>query len=305
MDNETVSYDERIDQWLPSSTYPWPARSTVDYQSYYPTRMKGVTISPDVITYTDIDVAEYQKDVMYSDKSVGYTDNIDVPGGIVPSTNTGVPIFFRHALAKVKVQVELTYNHKEEYDGTVTDWVVEIGRVELTGLKKKGNCRLTLSDASATGLVTWTKPVNEKGYSVWTDDGSLTSVSGDMTGKELIPECPTTAIDEFFVLPQMLSKDVQQITLDISIKTIRNGKPFLSEDLKVHADLYDGGLPAWQMNQSVTYKLKISPTRSNGSGGNPDDPVDPMNPDLTDAIIHFDPAVDSWESVGFEATLNL
>ena len=305
MDNETVSYVELIDEWKPSGTYYWPDRSTVDFQCYYPAGMSGITIARDIIDYKDIDVEARQEDLMYSDKSVGFTDNMDVPNGIVPSKNTGVPIIFRHALAKVKVQVELAYNHKEEYDGTVTDWEVSVGKVQLLGLKHRGSCHLSLSDGSATGLVPWTRPVNEKGFNVWTDDGSVTSISGDLTGQKLLPEGPLTPIDEFFVLPQMLEMGAQQVKIDLDILTIRNGSPFLHENFTATANLRIDKFQAWQMNQSITYKLKIAPTQSSGAGPNPDDPVDPENPDMSGAVITFDPAVDGWDSIGFEAVINL
>ena len=88
----------------------------------------------------------------------------------------------------------------------------------------------------------------------------------------------------------------------------RNGAAFLNETFTKSADLYLASLPAWQMNQVITYKITVAPTASDGNGGNgpdPGNPVDPNDPDLSDAIITFDPAVNGWDNIGVMATINI
>ena len=50
----------------------------------------------------------------------------------------------------------------------------------------------------------------------------------------------------------------------------------------------------------------MTPTASDGNGGNGGGGnVDPNDPDLSDAIITFDPAVNGWDNVGVETTINI
>ena len=173
MDNELVSY--QADQlWKTNTTYYWPPTQTVDFFCFYPSQMSGISADKTRIRYSAYDVeAHYgasseQQDVMYSDKAAGFADNPDnVPGSA--SGYSGVPVIFRHALAKLSVGVRLAYSHKEESDGTVTDWEITLNSVSLEGVYKQGDCELTLADSPAVGLVSWVKPEG----AVWTPDGSV------------------------------------------------------------------------------------------------------------------------------------
>ena len=306
MDNEEVSFNSGTGKWKPSTTYYWPKNTTVDFLCYYPYNMPGITISENQIVYSGIDVEAGQTDIMYSDKAVGYSDNVDEVSDGLNGYN-GVPTVFRHALAKVKVIVELAYNHKAETDGTVTDWDVNINSLSLSGFYKAGDCTLNLAGTPASGLVAWEKPANADGYYVWTPDGSTTSMAGSFSGA-IVPGNEYNAIAEFFVLPQALAVGQQKINVGMTVQTKRNGADFLNETFTKSADLYLVSLPAWQMNQVITYKISVAPTASNGNGGTPIDPnnpVDPNNPDLTDAVITFDPAVNGWDNVGVVATINI
>ncbi|MCR5325431.1 MAG: fimbrillin family protein [Bacteroidales bacterium] len=306
MDNEEVSFNSSTTKWKPSTTYYWPKNTTVDFQCYYPYNMTGIAISENQIQYTGIDVEAGQTDIMYADKAVGYTDNVDEASDGI-NGYTGVPTVFHHALAKVKVIVELAYNHKQEADGTVTDWAVSINSLSLSGFYKAGDCTLNLAGTPASGLVAWEKPANADGYFVWTPDGATTSKDGSFSGA-VTPGNEYDAIAEFFVLPQALAVGQQKINVGMTVATKRNGVDFLNETFTKSADLYLASLAAWQMNQVITYKITVAPTASNGNGGSPIDPgnpVDPNNPDLTDAIITFDPAVNGWDNVGVVATINI
>jgi hypothetical protein len=306
MDNEEVSFNSSTTKWKPSTTYYWPKNTTVDFQCYYPYNMTGIAISENQIQYTGIDVEAGQTDIMYADKAVGYTDNVDEASDGI-NGYTGVPTVFHHALAKVKVIVELAYNHKQEADGTVTDWAVSINSLSLSGFYKAGDCTLNLAGTPASGLVAWEKPANADGYFVWTPDGATTSKDGSFSGA-VTPGNEYDAIAEFFVLPQALAVGQQKINVGMTVATKRNGADFLNETFTKSADLYLASLAAWQMNQVITYKITVAPTASNGNGGSPIDPgnpVDPNNPDLTDAIITFDPAVNGWDNVGVVATINI
>jgi len=302
MNNEVVAY-QADELWKTSTAYYWPLDRVVDFFCFYPAQMPEISVDKTKITYTALDVETSQLDVMYADKDVAFADHPEsVPGSV--SGYTGVPAIFRHALAKLSVDVVLAYDHKEEADGTVTDWSVSVNSVSLEGLYKKGNCELTLSDSPEIGLVPWVKPQGN----VWTNDGSV------MEAKNLISSPMTltagervNAVPEFFVLPQALAAGQQKITLNVTIKTRRNGTDFLSETFDVSADLFvPGKLEAWQMNHSLTYRLSVNPTRSTGKDpSDPDKPVDPSDPDLKDARITFDPAVGGWDMMSVNAVINL
>ena len=306
MDNKEISYYSSTGLWRPFSTYYWPKNSTVDFICYYPYNMSGIQISKDKIEYTGIDVETSQTDIMYADKAVGYTDNVDEADDTV-NGYTGVPTIFHHALAKVRVIVSLAYNYKKEADGTETEWAVTINGMSINGFYTKGDATFTLASSPATGIVGWEKPANNDGYYVWTPEGTTSGISSSFSGA-ITPGNEYETVGEFFVLPQALAAGQQRVTVNMSVATKRNGAAFLNETFSTSADLYLASLPAWEINNVITYKLVVAPTSSDGNGGNgsdPNNPVDPTDPDLSDAVITFDPAVNGWENVAVVATINI
>ena len=302
MDNEVVSYQED-ELWKTSTPYYWPLDRTVDFFCFYPAKMTELSVDKTKVTYTAFDVEANQIDVMYADKDVAFADHPeDVPGSV--SGYTGVPAIFRHALAKLSIDVALAYNHKEEADGTVTDWSVSVNSARLQGVYKKGGCELTLADTPEIGLVPWVKPQGN----VWTNDGSVIEAKNLLSAPVALTAGESlNVVPEMFVLPQTLAARQQKVTLNVTIKTRRNGADFLSETFDVSADLLVPGiLEAWQMNHSLSYRLSVNPTRSNGSDPtDPSKPVDPSDPNLTNVTIMFDPAVNGWDNVDVDAALNL
>ncbi len=311
MDNATIGYDGSL--WkAQDGTYYWPKNSTVDFISYYPTGLAGITVEKNKITYAGIDVNALQQDIMYADKAAGFSDNVDLVDDSI-NGYTGVPTIFRHALAKVNFKVALTYKHKEEADGTVTDWEVKVNSAHLEGIYFKGGCELNLASTPTVGVIGWNKPTDN----VWTPEGTtVTVIDGSLSG-DIVPGTLYTAVDTLYVMPQLLTANLQKVTLNVTVKTKRNGADFLSETFNISADIRLADIPAWEMNHIYTYILRFAPTSSNGNGGNPITPptdpsdpnypggVDPDDPDLSDAIITFDPAVDGWENVGIVANINL
>ena len=306
MDNEVVSYREEEELWLTAVDYKWPSDKTVDFFCFYPAKMKEISVDKAKVDYKAYDVeANPDTDVLYADKDVAFADYPEkVPGSV--SAYTAVPVLFHHALSKLSIKVALAYNHKEEADGTVTDWSATLNSISLAGVYKKGDCELNLAAEPEIGLVGWTKPEGN----VWTNDGSTMEKKNlAAAAAALVPGEPVEAVPEMFVLPQKLAAGQQKVVLNLTIKTKRNGADFLSETFDISADL---GVPqvleAWQMNHSISYLLSVNPTASNGNGGNPVDPskpVDPNNPDLSDVTIRFAPAVGGWEAVDVSATIKL
>lgn len=306
MDNKEISFYSSTGLWKPASTYYWPKSSTVDFICYYPYNMSGIAISKNKIEYTGIDVEAGQTDIMYADKAVGYSGNVDEADDTV-NGYTGVPTIFHHALAKVRVILSLAYNHKKEADGTVTDWAVSINSMSIEGFYKAGSCTFNLASSPATGIVGWDKPADANGLNVWTPAAGTTSKAGAFSGA-ITPGNEYETVGEFFVLPQALAAGQQKVTVNMTVDTKRNGAPFLSETFSASADLYLASLPAWEINHVITYNLVVAPTSSDGNGGNgsdPNNPVDPNDPNLSDAVITFDPAVNGWDNVGVIATINI
>ncbi len=296
MDNEVVSLRAEDGIWTTATPYFWPLDQTVDFVCFYPAEMTAITVDKAKISYVAYDVeANPTVDVMYADKAAGFSDYPErVPGSA--TGYTGVPAIFRHALSKISVDMSLAYSHKEEADGTVTDWEVTVNSASLSGVHMKGDCELTLADTPTVGLVGWVKPEGN----VWTADQSVLETKNYLEAATALEAGKSvSAVPEMFVLPQTLAAGQQKVDLNITIKTIRNGKLFLSETMDVSADLIvPGKITAWQMNHAIAYRLSVRPTRSSGvDPSDPSKPVDPNDPELKDVRISFDPAVSGWDVV--------
>lgn len=285
MDNEVVSYDATDKVWKPSTTYYWPKNATVDFISFYPAGMNGLTVAPAKLTYTNINVWNEQKDIMYADKAAGFSDN----SGLVSqqlNASGGVPTIFHHALAKIKVKVVLAYSHKEDPDGTVHDWEVTLNSLNLSGIKTTGSAELNLAATPVEGIIEWVKPTDN----VWTP-GSATNTPGNYLA---IPQAMTAlkAIDivpETYVLPQLLATGGQKINLNFSVKTKRNGQDFLNEpNVQISVDLVSATIPAWEMNHSIAYTLNICPAGERE-----------LKP------ITFDPSIEEWVNDAVTTTIDL
>lgn len=305
MNNTTIGFNGT--EWRPvGETYYWPKEATVDFIGYYPAGMSGITVAEDQITYAGIDVNTLQEDIMYTDKAAAFSNNVDLMDDGA-NAYTGVPMIFRHALAKVKFQIELVYNKKTEADGTVTEWEVAVNSVGLSGVYTTGGCTLNLENTPTTGLIAWQKPQDANGYNVWTNNGTIASINGSIsTPTAVTPGNTYDAVDEIYVLPQTLTAGAQKVDINLTIKTKRNGADFLNETLTRSADILVTSLPAWEMNHVYTYVLRLAPLKSDGSDpSNPGGIVDPEDPYLDNEIITFDPAVDGWDNVGVITTINI
>ena len=295
MDNVTVLYDETQEAWIAQGDpYYWPKRTTVDFLAYYPSDFPGLTVAPGKLTFEGVKVGDLQRDLMFSDKAVGYTDSItEVDGGM--DASDGVPIVFHHSTSRVKVIAELAYNHKEEEDGTVTDWEVAVNSVRVDSIYTTGSAVFTLATTPEQGLVGWENPAGN----VWTHDDVVTTINGSFSG-DIVPGTTYTVVDDFYVLPQMLTPGMgQKLTISLTIKTKRNGVDVLREDFSRAVYLHSNALPAWEINHAYTYRLQLGPAASSGNGGSATDP------DLSDAVISFDPAVDGWQGIGVETSIEI
>lgn len=295
IDNQIVSYDATTDVWTTATPFYWPKNQTVDFFSYYPHNATGTvpTVTKTKITYSNVDFSASQLDFMYADKAVAYTDNVDeVTDG--QNAYKGVPTIFRHAACKVKINVALGENEKTEGDGTVTKWEVTLKNVQLSGIYVKGSLTLNLSDASATGVVAWTKPQDTNGFYLWDADNTVTNAADNALYKDtashvLKKNVGQTVINDVYMLPQLLKAGQQKITLTYDVVTYRKApgasdfsKALTQTDVVANADLLidtgtaSSSIMAWQMNQNIVYNITIGPAGKQ---------------------ITFDPAVGDWDNI--------
>ncbi|MBO4557274.1 MAG: fimbrillin family protein [Bacteroidales bacterium] len=294
MNNEQIVYGED-GKWASANTYFWPKTTTVDFFGYYPYGMSGLAVAPQTITYSNIDVEAMQADVMYSDKAAGYGDNPDGRGMGIDGTS-GVPIIFHHALAKVEIAARTDFDTRSEEDGTEHEWQVTVNKVTVSDFYKAGGATFTLRNEPTEGQVGWEKPADEAGNAVWTNDGAKTSISANPAAL-LNHEEPVTILPDFFVLPQAVTEperdeegriipgqNIHKVTVNVTIKTRRNGADFISETYDRSAYLWLETVPAWSINHITRYLLIIRPI--GGGGGTPGSEPVPIT---------FDPAVAAWD----------
>ena len=313
INNETVSYDATVSPaiWKTATTYYWPANQPVDFFSYYPSNLSGLTVGKTQIAFA-YDYAANQQDIMYADKAVGYTGNGDgsaVTDDKTPSESgfSGVPTFFRHAGAKLRFKMVAGTMNTTASDSTKTRWEITVNGVELSGIYTKGTATLNLSDTLALGIVPWTAPVDTNGFKVWTNDGTVCDPTTDTKfSNHQVYALTTTGqaatngdgndivIPEFYVLPQSLVAGQQKVKITFDVKTYIT-PPGLTEFLSTTqtgviatADLVSTDIPAWQMNQSTVYTLVLNPTGS-----------------YVPKPIYWDPAIAPWTVVSGNTNINL
>lgn len=285
MANEKVSYFISDDFWTTEgATYYWPKWGSLDFICYSPYSTTGVpAVDEGTITYGSWDVeAHPDVDLMYSDKATGLTDNLTT------YYYSGVPVLFRHALAKVAFTMRLAYAEMAPDTGDKTKWEVIVNSVELKNIRTKGSLGLTLENGA------WVLPENR----VWTPDNSKSDVSFDCSALQVFKSTdPQSLSESMFVLPQRLDQG-QKIALNLTIKTWRdigNGypeEPFIQEtSIELNATLSSSTIIAWSMNQSITYNLILTPSQST-------DGVKPVE-------ITFDPAEADWETIELNTQINL
>ena len=210
MNNVEIKYDATNTRWAPATAYYWPKNQTVDFFSYYPYDVLGAVpqVTANAITYNEVDFTANQVDIMYADKAVKFFDNADDVADGTSVSLVGVPTYFRHAGAKVTINVILSYDFKAE-NGDTTKWNVTMKEAYLDSVYTKGSVTLTLSDQTATGLVPWTKPLNADDQAVWTPKAnsynSLTSELYKISQNYLLKTNEgVTVVNDVYMLPQAL-----------------------------------------------------------------------------------------------------
>lgn len=284
MTNQKVAYDSAEHIWSPlGTTYYWPAGGSLDFICYSPWSDTPPAVGEDGITFSAWNVASNPYvDLMYSDKSTGLSKNAST------YYYNGVPVLFRHALARVSFAIKLAYAEATPSTGDKTKWEVTVDALTLKNLRTSGDLSLTLDSGE------WKKPDS----GVWTSDGAKTDVSLDCSALTTFTDtAPQIVCEPFLVLPQSLDQG-QKVELKLTIKTWRDigsgypVEPFITEaNVAVDASLGSISLTKWGINQSIKYNLVLTPT----SGVSTDAPAE----------ITFDPAVSEWENITSEANINI
>ena len=295
IDNDKVAFDEAHGIWTTvNNTYYWPKNESLDFFSYYPYDMEGITVARNQVTY-NLDFYSNNADFMYADKAVGFTDNADEVTNGTQNAYEGVPTIFRHAGSKIRVMVVQGENEKvEAATGTRTKWEIKLKRVTLADVYSKGTCTLNLADTPTTGIVGWVKPTGN----VWTPDENVKRTYESTCNQVLTVGTGFEVIPYKFVLPQALTTNQQKIYLNMEIKTWRAAagqeyptEPTLTQsDVTVSADLLirdNNGIAvvdAWKMNQAITYTITLGPAGKQ---------------------ITFDPAIINWENKDYATNIEL
>lgn len=286
MVNEKVMYFSQSNIWTTASaTYYWPKWGSLDFICYSPYSDTGVpVVEENAISYDAWDVsANPDIDLMYADKATGLTDNV------YTYYSHGIPVLFRHALAKVAFTMRLAYSEMTPETGDKTKWEVTLNSITLKDIRTKGSLGLTLENGA------WVLPTDR----VWENDGtSRTDIDFDCSGLAVFKDTELQTLSESrLVLPQTLNQG-QKIVMNFTIKTWRdtgNGypaEPFIQEtSVEMNASLSTATMPAWRMNQSIKYNLILAPSLTA-------DGVKPVE-------ITFDPAEADWETIELNTQINL
>ena len=270
MVDETVSYTGS--EWKPSLTYYWPKSGSIDFISYSPKAISEfVTVTEDSINIGEegeeyVVAHETDIDVMYADKAIAQTKNIET------YYYSGVPTLFRHALAKINVNVKTSYDEQTPGEKDKTSWAITVTDLAIENYYNKGTVELNLDTDNA-----WELPEG----AVWTPAGDLVETqSFTLPDDPTISETAKPFVEDYFVLPQTLDqKQTIVVTVDI-VTTLPNGLTITETGVKLEALMSTDDLTAWQMNKQISYDLTIIPAY-----GPEDEPV----------AILFDPAVVDWE----------
>lgn len=316
--------------WRTENTYYWPKTGTLSFYAYYPSAVSSfVTVAKksEGVKFTDYSVLETVAD-QNADTQITFGAVVDATGkypgtegytdtdGIIDDRNDilvadlvtdktandngtyhtkGVPMLFRHKLAKVKLQAKQA---KKPEQGVVNGtFRIIIDAISIDNIHLKG------SYSSASSATVWTTGDNLIAASSTDTHKNSGNFVADMTndGKgendafddthalPLFYSEGTTEKDylnlgkEYYVLPQNID-DLSNLLVSYTVFALDNDNKILSstkyENVKVQLNTItlanSNKIDSWEINKFYTYKLLFSPY------GEP---------------IIFDPAVADWDKV--------
>jgi len=285
MINQKITYDTARNIWAPDgTTYYWPKGGSLDFICYSPYSSSGIpSVSESKLIYTAWDVsANPETDLLYADKSAALRQNSST------YYYSGVPVLFRHALARASFSLKLAYSEITAPTGDKTKWEVTVNGITLKDVRTAGGLEIDLNGSA------WDLPSSE----IWTHDGTSKDIALDCSGLvKFTDTSPQTVGKPFFVLPQTLDQG-QKLILNLTIKTWRDtgsgygAAPLLIEDgVLVEAPITVTSLTKWAINQSTQYNLILTPSLADTA--------------TTPTEITFDPATAGWENITVNAEINI
>jgi len=313
MNNVEIGYFAATTPYWAAKTgeYFWPESEHVDFISYAPynayveQEIDGQMVQtlpnsvPQILDSDEQQTLQYveytvdaanPEDLMYSDKAVKQTRNTGAYWqgvGNNASGFVGVPTIFHHALAKLNFRVKVLYTSNIlTSPSNVTSWKTTIKRIKLDKIYTTGSVQLkTNSDhAKDPGITKWVNQRTVNNDNVWNVNTARTVTSKEWTHEQVLSTDPVTygvgtldPAQNYFILPQSLYTDQQQITIVYQITTTEpDGDVVEGSDITrtVHFKNYPS-VAAWEMGKNITYTIEIDPAGD---------------------IIHFAPAVVDWEA---------
>ena len=260
MDNQAIGYDDQKKVWTAiGTTYYWPKFGSIDFICYSPFVAGGSAAAPapvigeSSISYnTPWNVAAHPAvDVMYADKVVGMSGNVDTDYYGYNS----VPVLFHHALSRIAFQVRAGFTEKVAETGDITRWEIYVGKITVDSCLTTGTVDFTLDQDGK-----WQKPASN----VWTPLEPITDYTLNTSVMTVLTEEEQPAGGSFFVLPQQL--DNQSVSVYVTIKTFRDnndglGERLVFEEHGVHRKAYLKAdlLGSWGINQYITYIIIVNP----------------------------------------------
>ena len=226
MNNVEISHGgtDDNDDWAPAAKYYWPKTGKLTFVGWAPYANTPTYSKADGYTWTNYAVTPApgdanKVDLMYADVAADKTANESIYG------HTGVPMLFRHALAKLNFQLE--------YDMTgLTDDQKGFFEVQVTDITLK-----TLGNTATYTQEAWDTPSASADQELASTSNKLTSTSATQTDY----------VENYFIIPQTPVKLVVNYKInDIACNAVT-------------LDLKTDSITAWAKNAVYTYNLKISP----------------------------------------------
>lgn len=309
------------------ATYYWPKNGSLDFICFAPYnngtswfQVGNATTGGELnnITAAVTNIAPDNADYLYSDKAMDCINN--ETNQVVDGTNAynGVPVIFRHALAKVSVNVQAILVNDAMDNVAVITWID--GRLE--NIYKKGELSMNLSNEGATENTKKWVAEND----VWKYSSSVPTTS-DIdnfacawpVADNIITKEAQCVLAERFVLPQALTNHTdadrssgwtdQQFYIKVNVKLYQGnqlqnvGTPnvCLIDNAVEYSD-YDyertAKLSTMKSSPKTTDTIPYTPYWKMGTKTNYLITINPF----TDEI-YFDPAVSLWDTTTATGTI--
>ncbi|MBQ9548068.1 MAG: fimbrillin family protein [Bacteroidales bacterium] len=277
---ETISADNASNPtaWTPSHDYYWPksSESYINFIAWYDKNGDAPTTATETALSWSNYVVATDDNLLYAEEAWRFKDN-DHDKYDKDGVTEGVPMLFRHALAKLTIKAAAN----PIADGNTT-WTVQLDTVKLSGVYNTGTLSLTNADpGTANTTVAWSNAAGN----VWSSPSNATEITmlerltstGNETEPGALTSTPTVMLDGQSVLPQTLGND-HVLTVVYSIYTKYNGTLYSKERLATSVKLTDfsGSISEWGMNKKITYTVNINPQTT---------------------VVKIDPAMEDWVEV--------